>query len=442
MTNNLENLKQFVNEMKSTSSLNEKKAIIERHRDSEFIMKAIRYTYDPYKKYNVTSKNCKKLSHIIDQEPPGFVDLFELLDDLDNRTYTGHDAIAMVNGYILQNSEYEDLIFGIIDRNIEIRANASVFNKIVPGLVPTFDVALATKYEPRFCDFETEEWFASRKLDGVRCIIRKEGNTIKAYSRAGNEFTTLQKVLDDVKHIGDEISFDITNMSGDFVLDGEVCMMDEDGNEDFQGIMKQIKRKNHTIENPKYIIFDCMSIEEFDSKEGYVVLSERLDRIPEEDGVLGDTKTLSVLDQVKVDNDQHLSDMILDAEKNGHEGLMLRMNVGYEGKRSKNLLKCKKFHDAEYIVENIVNDTMRFIEDGQDIERETLSYITITHKGYEVRVGSGFSKEQREKYYTNPESLIGKRITVQYFEESKNQQGELSLRFPTVKHVFENGRNV
>ena len=31
---------------------------------------------------------------------------------------------------------------------------------------------------------------------------------------------------------------------------------------------------------------------------------------------------------------------------------------------------------------------------------------------------------------------------MQYFEESKNQQGELSLRFPTVKHVFENGRNV
>ena len=32
-------------------------------------------------------------------------------------------------------------------------------------------------------------------------------------------------------------------MSGDFVLDGEVCMMDDNGNEDFQGIMKQIKRK-------------------------------------------------------------------------------------------------------------------------------------------------------------------------------------------------------
>ena len=42
----------------------------------------------------------------------------------------------------------------------------------------------------------------------------------------------------------------------------------------------------------------------------------------------------------------------------------------------------------------------------------------------------------------NEEELIGKTITVQYFEETKNQEGGISLRFPTVKHVFENGRNV
>ena len=34
----------------------------------------------------------------------------------------------------------------------------------------------------------------------------------------------------------------------------------------------------------------------------------------------------------------------------GWEGFMLRKNVGYEGKRSKNLVKVKKFHDAEYEV--------------------------------------------------------------------------------------------
>ena len=37
---------------------------------------------------------------------------------------------------------------------------------------------------------------------------------------------------------------------------------------------------------------------------------------------------------------------------------------------------------------------------------------------------------------------MGKIITVQYFEETTNQNGTQSLRFPTVKHVFENGRNV
>ena len=222
MSANLKKLQDFVNEMKSTSSLLEKKAIIEKVKNDNFITNALYYTYNEFLKFNVTSKNCKKLDHIIDEEC-GFVDIWELLDDLNNRTYTGHDAIAMVNGFIDQHKEYEDLIFSIIDRNLEIRASESVINKVIPGLIPTFDVALATKYEPKFCDFENEEWLASRKLDGVRCIIRKEQDEITAYSRQGNEFTTLQKVLDDV-----------VKWPGDFVLDGEICLMDKDGNEDFK----------------------------------------------------------------------------------------------------------------------------------------------------------------------------------------------------------------
>ena len=426
----MKELKQFIDEMKNTSSLNEKKKIIEKYKDNEFVMKAVRYTYDPYKKYNVTSKNCKKLSHIID-EHCGFVDLFELLDDLDNRTYTGHDAIAMVNGFVYQSPGYEDVIFGIIDRNIEIRANASVFNKIVPGLVPTFDVALATKYEPRFCDFDNEEWFASRKLDGVRCIVRKEGDTIKAFSRAGNEFTTLQKVLDDV-----------SMMPGDFVLDGEICLMDENGNEDFQGIMKQIKKKNHTIDNPKFVIFDYLSLKEFDNKTSQMILSERLNELKGEIPHDGYYDYLTLLPQQLVNSEEELLEMTAEAETNGYEGVMLRKNVGYEGKRSKNLLKCKKFHDAEYKVVGATNGDIRVIEDGKEKTINCLSMITINHKGTQVGVGSGFNFDQRKEFGKDHSKILGKTITVQYFEESKNQQGEYSLRFPVIKHIFENGRNV
>lgn len=31
---------------------------------------------------------------------------------------------------------------------------------------------------------------------------------------------------------------------------------------------------------------------------------------------------------------------------------------------------------------------------------------------------------------------------LKYFEITKNKQGQESLRFPTLKYVYENGRNV
>ena len=430
MKEKLEVLQAFVDEMKNNSSLIAKKAIINAYGKNPFIKSALVYAYDPYKKYYVTSKTCKKNEDICDMNSIHET-IFSLLNDLNDRVYTGHDAIAMVNAFILQHKEYEDLIFSIIDRNMEIRASSSVINKVIPNLIPTFDVALATKYEPKFCDFENEEWLGSRKLDGVRCIIRKEEDSVIAYSRQGNEFTTLQKVLDEVAKI-----------PGNFVLDGEICMMDEEGNEDFQGIMKQIKRKNHTMDNPRYVIFDYLTLEEFDTKVGTRSLISRLYDIEEKRVTLQESNILSVLPQIRVKDLEHLSKMIAEADKAGYEGIMLRKNVGYEGKRSKNLLKCKKFFDAEYVVESLDFDNHRIIRDGKEVVVPMLAQAYITHKGYEVAVGSGWNQEQRIKYEANPELLIGKTITVQYFEETKNQEGGISLRFPTVKHVYENGRTV
>ena len=424
----LEELQLFVQEMKNTSSLNAKKEIIKSYKGNDFIENALYYTYNPYLKYYVTSKSIEKNIQICDMNCI-YDNIWDLLDALDNREYTGHDAIAMVNGFITNHMQFKNLILSIIDRNLEIRASESVINKVIPNLIPTFDVALATKYEPKFCDFETEEWLASRKLDGVRCIIRKEEDSVIAFSRQGNQFETLQKVLDDV-----------AKWPGNFVLDGEICLMDENGNEDFQGIMKQIKRKDHTIANPKYIIFDYLTLEEFDTKEGDTELSERIAKLKDHEYC----STISILDQVVIDNEQQLSDMITDADVNGYEGVMLRKNVGYEGKRSKNLLKCKKFFDAEYEVLDVDFDIHRIIRDGKEVKERMLSQVWIEHKGYRVAVGSGWNQAQRLWYAGNymNESIVGKTITVQYFEETKNQEGGISLRFPTVKHVYENGRNV
>ena len=234
---------------------------------------------------------------------------------------------------------------------------------------------------------------------------------------------------------------EILKIQGNFILDGEICMVDENGNEDFQGIMKQIRKKNHQIDNPKFFVFDYLTLEEFDNQIGTTPLTERLrngyDLLPENI----DSTRLEFLPQDQLTTEEQFTEMAKDAEEAGFEGIMVRKNVGYEGKRSHNLLKVKKFHDAEYTVLETINGNIRWTENGKQVERECLSSIIIEHKGCRVSVGSGFSKEQREMYYESPQDIIGKTVTIQYFEESKNQTGGYSLRFPVLKHVYANGRD-
>ena len=88
MNKDLKRLQDFVDQMKATSSLNEKKVIIGTIKNNKFIREALKYAYDPYKKYYVTSANCKKRSDLIHDKY--FGDLFCLLDNLDKRIWTGH----------------------------------------------------------------------------------------------------------------------------------------------------------------------------------------------------------------------------------------------------------------------------------------------------------------------------------------------------------------
>ena len=119
---------------------------------------------------------------------------------------------------------------------------------------------------------------------------------------------------------------------------------------------------------------------------------------------------------------------------------MLRKDVSYEGKRTKNLLKVKKFHDAEYEVLGWDVDTHEVVRDGKSESMTMLSQVWIEHKNHLVKVGSGFTQEQRLEYMDG--SIVGKLITVQYFEETHNQEGGISLRFPTVKHIYDSKRDM
>ena len=431
----LKRIQDFVDRLKSTNSTNDKIDIIKEYNDDYMIKQVLKYTYSPFKQFHLTSATVKKNKKLEPRE--GYNDLFYLLDALTKRTITGHDAIQYVKGYVQYMDEWQqDLVFCILDKNLKTRTGADLINKAIPKCIPTFKVALANSYDKQKgkVNFDTQTWFASHKLDGVRCLaIVDDNGTCNFFSRQGKTFDTLDVLKNEIE------SLNLRNI----VFDGEVCIVDENGAEDFQGIMKEIKRKDHTIQNPKYKVFDYLMLEEFDNQESKRKLSDRLGNFNMIYNTFGkELKCIDVLGQWEVESEDHFQELAELATKNNWEGLILRKDCEYKGKRSNDLLKVKKFFDEEYTVKGVENSIHRIIVDGLEVEEEMLSNVIIEHKGCDVGVGSGFDQEEGKKYFNNPLLIIGKTITVQYFEETLNQDGCHSLRFPVVKHIYENGRTV
>jgi len=422
-------LREFIDQMQATSSSLEKVEILKNQ--SEFIQKVLEYTYNPFKQYHVTGKTCIKNNDLCGHGLA--LDLFELLDKLNTREVTGHNAIKLVNRFATNYPRTDsELIYNIIDKDLKIRTGAKVINKAFLNLIPEFNVALAQNYEPKLASFGenvNETWYASRKLDGVRCLaIVDENGNCRLYSRMGKEFTTLDKIKYAIEATG------IINT----VFDGEICLLDKDGNEDFQSVMKEIRRKDHQIENPTFMMFDMLHLTEFNNKKSTDTLGERLHKL--RSWQLNCNGTLRYLDQSIITDERHFDKWTQMAGDNNWEGFMLRKDVGYEGKRSKNLLKVKTFFDAEYKVVDCDFGPMSVVRDGKEEQETMLAQVYIEHKGYKVKVGSGFSQEQRIKYMT--EDIVGKTITIQYFSETTNDKGGISLRFPTIKHIYENERDM
>ena len=428
-----ERLRKFTDEANQTNSILDKVKVIEKYPDLKDLFV---YVYDTINfTYGITSANIKKLKHLGCLPENMHYGIFTALGLLNSRTSTGHEAVKLVNTLIRDYPEYEDLIYNILDRNLKTRTDSKLINKVWPGLIPEFNVALAEDYEDKMkIDFSKVKYYASRKCDGVRLLtlIDNEGD-IKLISRQGKEFETLEVLKGEIRKLG---------LRG-WVLDGEICIVDENGNENFQGVMKEIRKKDHQIQRPVYMLFDMIPLDDF--KQEYYVLefSKRLRELNSSMNFRNFTSpNLKVLDQNLVTSNDDLAFLKTEAAILKWEGLILRKaDSPYEGKRSKNLLKVKAFIDAEYKVKDIEIGPIRHFIDGKETTSEMLSNIIIEHKGNTVGVGSGFTMEQRLYYKDHPEELLGKVVTIKYFEETKNQDGSYSLRFPTVKAIHGNERN-
>lgn len=363
---------------------------------------------------------------------------------LANREITGNKAVEWIEHTIL-SFVYEDqeILKNIVDRNLKVGFSIDNFNSVCK-ISDKFSVALAENLtNVKNVDPIDGSFFASRKCDGARCVafihnFEDENGQLTQIvffkSRQNKTFTTLSNLVPGIKSL-------TKDLRGHWVLDGECCIVDENGDEHFPWIMQEITRKDHTIKNPCYKVFDILTLDEFEERKESPIFSDRL-KLLNKLFSSNSHPNIDLLKQERILTQDDFDRWTKYVETNNWEGFMLRKDVVFKAGRSNDLIKVKKFQDNEYVVINTINGQATYNDGGHKIY-DVCSALVIEHKGNKVEVGSGLSKEQRLQWFARPQDIIGKTITVQYFEETKNKKNDsISLRFPVLKYVYENGREV
>jgi DNA ligase-1 len=231
--------------------------------------------------------------------------------------------------------------------------------------------------------------FSQPKLDGIRCIIKKDGMR----SRNGKQIISAPHIFEALKPL-----FEI---NPDLVFDGELYA-DKFAN-DFNAICSLVKKtkptENDLLESSKvieYHIYDLPSCEEvFDVRStelSNLNLPECCKLVP--------TYTLVCENDVDKRYEIYIN--------NGYEGQMIRLNGEYENKRSKYLLKHKSFIDEEY--------TILGVEEGIGNKTGMVgSFIFESKTGKRFNSSPKFNWEECTEMWNNRENLIGKSATVKYF---------------------------
>ena len=452
----LKTLTELVDKVNSTNSTSKKVEILQLYPQCQPILALV---LNPLQTTGVTrtqiekyeKKNFKKPKDVNDKPPAkkkkanedvdGDVDkLTILINKLYTREYSGHAAYEAVIKLLHAYPDYRETILRAVEKNFKWRMDVKQINKAFPDLIRTFNVALANDFEKdaskKFFEKNKKQgWKISRKYDGVRTLtIVDENLTIKAYSRNGNEFVALSKMTEALKPF----------CKAPMVLDGEICSVDDNGVENFVEAVSQVKRKSEVMDKFRYYIFDGLTLDEFYDGESDRTLSERTKDLTKWMAKLPSDQ-FRMVEQVDY-SEEAMVRMKAESAKQGWEGLMLRLDAPYKGKRSNDILKVKNFFTEEYVVTGTQNGTFRIIDPKTklEVEEEMMASVTIEHKGQPVSVGSGFSIEERKCYFKKPKEIIGKTITVRYFEESHDSDGKISLRFPTFKCIWneEDGRDV
>lgn len=405
---------EILEKIKSTPGSNDKKLILHEHKENKILTSILKLGLDPFTPFNVVKvPKVKNRSQSVLGEDAAWTTFFNTADMCASREITGNAAIDLLHlCFSSVNPEDEKWMRKILKKHLAIGASTKTVNKVFPGLIPTFDVALAQKFEEK--RIEGKETVAVEpKLDGIRCFAIVENSKALLYARSGKIISNFDST------IGVELA-----SLPDGCYDGEIM------GKDFIALMRQAYRKENVVTEGTYLsLFDYVPMEEWKSRKAKMTCRDRYLKLYDN---LKSVETLSYLKiipryisnarytSIKEYHDQFVSD--------GHEGAMIKdLDAPYKFGRGPEVMKLKAFHDVDLKIERLIEGTGK--HSGK------LGSVVVNYHGVEVQVGSGLSDELRDTIWASPNNFVGRMIEVRYQEVTPDG----SLRFPTFV-CFRNDR--
>ena len=419
----LQHFNEFIKEITVSASRKYKQEVLTKYKDDEVIQKYLKIAYDPYLVFGISEKKLAK--SVPGMNPYPCDSVFELFDYLTIHN-TGRDCDvklcqATIEKVFAAAEGCTWLLKELICKDLSIGVDSKTINSVMPNLIPQFSCMLAQKYFEKPEKLSGKTFAITTKLDGFRLIALKDkfGN-IKFYSRVGQLVEGLVEIEAELK----------ANFPNDVALDGELTIsnyFDMPSKDAYKAASKIIRLKGDT---PKtgltYRVFDMMTAEEFISQSCPATYDARRSLLDSYAGKATHIEVLPVL--YRGTDTSKITEFLDKITSEGGEGCILNLcDAPYVWNRTWNLQKVKKFDSLDLEVVDI--------EEGSGRLSGTLGAIHVRYKdGNIVKVGSGFSDEERKLYFNNPSLILHKIVEIKFFEEStsKDPSGKTiySLRFP------------
>ena len=413
----------FVKEISADNSKKYKQDVLKKYKDDAEIRFYLHFAFNPFITTGISTKKLTKVvgGHTITD----LNSIPELLTYIQQHN-TGTDAVVSLCQEILSNCacynrEAADLLEKLICKDLSIGVDAKSINSAMSGLIPTFNVMLAEKYFEKPEKAEGKEFAITTKIDGGRIIAVKENGSVSFFTRAGQRYEGLVDLEREMAEI----------LPDNYVLDGEITLLDYksyDSKTAYKLAMK-ITRADGEKHGVKMLVFDGMPLPDWKAQRSMLSWSDRRSMLELMTGFFCDSLTyFELLPILYRGTDTSKILELLESEiARNQEGVMINIcDAPYEFKRTWNLMKVKKMNTLDLQIVGF--------EEGSGRLSGTLGAILVRYKqGNVVKVGSGFSDTLRVQMWANQNKYLYSICEIQYFEETTNADGGISLRFPVFK---------